>query len=405
MRVSGWFRPGLVAAALLGAAGRLAAQEAPPSNEGLIEQVQTMQSDLDKLKKIKLSGYLQLRMERSQASDDSVKAAGNPLVLTPANQDRFYIRRGRVKLTFDPSERSQAVVQIDGGSDRQIRLLDAFLTISDPWTPYQNHQLTFGQFNTPFGYEVERSSSVRELPERSRAENVLFPGERDRGIRLTDRWTDAFETTVAVLNGGGIGNADYPGGDPTAAKDWTARARLSLGWLDLAASGYLGSSVVAMTGPDAGVDRSRFGADGQFYYELPRLGGGSLRGEFFAGEEVNPDSVAALTSKVTADRPVRVMKSGALASHLDSAFRGGYLMWVQNLGDRFQAAARYDLFDRNVDADHDRYERWNFGLNYFFDGFTRLTLACDLPRTQTKSGPAWVDPDDNLWTFQAQYRF
>lgn len=405
MRVSGWFRLVLLAAAMSGAPGPLAAQEAPPPDEGLTEQVQTMQSDLDRLKKIKISGYLQLRLERSQSSDDSVKAAGNPLVLTPANLDRFYIRRGRIKLTYDPSERSQAVVQIDGGSDRQMRLLDAYLTISDPWTPYQNHQLTFGQFNTPFGYEVERSSSVRELPERSRAENVLFPGERDRGIRLNDRWSDRFETTVAVLNGGGIGNADYPNGDPTAGKDWTARARLSLGWLDVAASGYHGSSVVAMTGRDVGVDRTRFGADAQYFYALPRLGGGSLRGEWYTGEEANPDSVSALTTKVTSDRPIRMLKSGASPGHLDSEFQGGYLMWVQNLGDRFQAAARYEVFDRNIDVDHDRYERWNLGLNYFFDGFTRLTLACDIPRTQARSGRAWIDPDDNLWTFQAQYRF
>ena len=45
----------------------------------------------------------------------------------------------------------------------------------DPWTPDHRNPLWFGQFNIPFGYEIERSSSVRELLERSRAENVLFP--------------------------------------------------------------------------------------------------------------------------------------------------------------------------------------------------------------------------------------
>jgi hypothetical protein len=103
---------------------------------------------------------------------------------------------------------SQAVVYFDGntasGTTRNITLLEAYLTLLDPWTPDHRHGLTIGQMNVPFGYEIERSSSVRELPERSRAENVLFAGERDRGVKLVSQWTPWLETVVAVLNGGGV---------------------------------------------------------------------------------------------------------------------------------------------------------------------------------------------------------
>lgn len=408
---TGWTALALVGLALIGLAlggnAALAADDADDAGrlESLTEQVQALQADTDKLKKFKFSGYLQARYEVSQVSDDSVRAAGSPLVLTPANLDRFSIRRARLKVAYDPSERTQGVVYFDGGADRAVRLLEAYLVLSDPWTPYQDHQVTIGQFNVPFGYEVERSSSAREVPERSRAENVLFPGERDRGIKLHNRWSERFETTLAVLNGGGVGQADFPNTDPTAAKDWMARARVSLGTFDAAVSGYVGTGVVGLTGPDAEVDRTRLGADAQWFWELPTLGGGTLRGELFAGEEANPDSVTALTTKVSADQPVRRLKPGASGAHLDSEFLGWYVMAVQNLGDRLQVAGRYDRFDRNVDVDHDQYERWTMAAHWFYDGFTRLTLAYEIPKTEVRSGDRFKDPDDNLLTFQAQYRF
>ncbi|HEX7880629.1 MAG TPA: porin [Candidatus Eisenbacteria bacterium] len=373
--------------------------------EGVIEQLQTLQSDTDKLKKIKVTGYVQARYESSQASDDSVRAAGNPLVLTPANLDRFYIRRARLKVTYDPSERTQAVVYFDGGADRQIRLLEAYVQMSDPWTVDQKHILTIGQFNIPFGYEIERSSSVRELPERSRAENVLFPGERDRGVKLVGRWSDRLETVAGVLNGGGINQVDYPNTDPTAAKDFVGRARLSFGKFDVAASASVGEHVIGLTGPDVKTDRTRFGTDAQGYWELPKAGGGTLRGEVYVGEEFNPDSVAVLTTRPTNTAPVRFLKPGAEAAHLDSEFLGWYVMLVQNLGDRFQAAARYDVYDRNTDVDGDDYRRWNVGLNWFYGGYTRFTLSYESPDVESTAGAPVPNPDDNLLTFQAQFKF
>ncbi|MDZ4803872.1 MAG: porin [Candidatus Eisenbacteria bacterium] len=373
--------------------------------EGLVEQVQTLQSDTDKLKKIKVSGYVQARYDVSQASDDSIRAAGNPLVLTPANLDRFHIRRARVKVNWDPMERTQGVLYIDGGADRAVRVIEAYVQLSDPWTPYQQHQLTIGQFNVPFGYEIERSSSARELPERSRAENVLFPGERDRGVKLFDRWSDRFETVVAVLNGGGIGQTDYPNTDPTSAKDLMGRARASLGRIDVAVSAYSGQHVIGLTGPDAEVDRTRFGADVQGYWEFPRAGGGSLRGEFYTGEEFNPDSVAVLTTRPTSSAPVRLLKPGVSGAHLDAEFLGWYLMLVQNLGDRFQAAVRYDEFDRNTEVDGDEYTRWNLGLNWFYDGYTRFTLAYEIPEVKSTAGVSVPNSEDNLLTVQAQFKF
>lgn len=374
--------------------------------EGLNEQLQTLQADTDKLKKFKFSGYIQARTEFSETSNDSVRVTGSPAAITSPNLTRFYIRRARLKLTYDSSPLSQAVVYFDGGTDRTIRLLEAYVTLLDPWTPGHDHQLTMGQFNVPFGYEIERSSSVRELPERSRAENVLFSGERDRGVKLESQWTMRLKTTLSVLNGGGVNSTDFPNTDPTRGKDVTGRVRWSQGSWDAAASGYWGRQVTALTGPDVITEKTRFGADAQGFWELGGLGGGSLRGELYMGHELNPSAVSALVVQPTSGNPTRRLAAGANPNALATDMLGWYAMAVQNIGDRWQAVVRYDTYDPNVDADHDQFERLSLGVNAFYDGFTRLSVSYDAVTTDVAAGAGrFTDPHDNLWTIQLQHKF
>ncbi len=426
LKVSSWKRV-VALAATLGIAAGAAWAEGPESDtlvtepsakelsdriEGMNEQVLTLQSDMDKLKRFKFSGYLQARWETGEAQSDTVKTVGNPLVLTPANNERFYIRRGRLKLTYDASPHSQAVVYFDGATDRTVRLLEAYVTLLDPWTPEKRHQLTIGQMNVPFGYELERSSSTRELPERSRAENVLFSGERDRGVKFVSQWTTKLETVVGVYNGGGVNQPDFPNTDPTRRKDVVARARWAQGVFDAAVSYYDGKNTIPLTGDDLQADKTRLGVDAQAYYELPVLGGGSLRGEFYRGQDTNADSVRTLIGFVATTTPrdvtkdARLLKAGAEPEHLSTDFVGGYLMWVQNLGESFQLAARYDRFDPNSDLDHDQYQRTGIGVNGFYGGNVRVTLSYDVIKTEVaQGGGRFTDPKDNLWTVQFQHKF
>jgi hypothetical protein len=383
--------------------------------DGMTEQVQTLTSDVDKLKKIKITGYIQVRWETAENKSDSVRVASDPntrdLALTPANNERFYIRRGRLKVTYDSSPLSQAVIYFDGGQDRTIRLLEAYVTLLDPWTVRHAHALTAGQMNVPFGYEIERSSSVRELPERSRAENVLFPGERDRGVKIVSQWTPQLETVVGAYNGGGINHPNFPTTDPTKDKDVVGRIRYSQGTIDAAVSYYDGHNLTALTGPDVETDKTRFGADAQFFYEAPMVGGGSLKGEYYSGKESNPDTIRVYTTTVrdpvTGAATARLLKADAPTNHFATDFVGWYVMWVQNIRDHVQLAARYDAYDPNTDAGHDQFQRVSLGVNYFYDGFTRLTVAYDIPRTSARDATsgAFVDPKDNLLTVQLQHKF
>lgn len=374
--------------------------------EGMEEQFQALQGEVDRLRKVKFSGYLQARYEVSEADNDSVRVAGSPAVLTPANLERFFLRRARFKLTYDHAPWSQLVLTVDAGADRQVRMLDGYMALTEPRTPEPRHQLWIGQFNVPFGYEIERSSSFRELPERSRMENVLFPGERDRGIKVSNLWTPRLETVVAVLNGGGIGSAEYPTTDPSRAKEWLGRVRALYGFLDVGVSGSAGKGTLALTGPDAVLPRTRVGADAQLYFELPRLGGGTVRGEYWGGHQQNPDSVSALTTRPSSANPVVLPVAGANLNHIATDFAGFYVMAVQNLGGAFQLAARYDRYDPNVDVARDQYARWSVAAHAFYQGLTRFTLAYEIPRTERPDGVGgWTDPKDNLWTLQFQHTF
>lgn len=375
--------------------------------EGFNEQLGAMQADLDKLKKFKFSGYVQARIEFGEASSDSVRVTGSSATsagtFTSPNVSRFYVRRGRLKLTYESNPLSRAVLYFDAGTDRTARLLEGFVTLLDPWTPLHAHQLTMGQFAVPFGYELERSSSMRELPERSRAENVLFAGERDRGVKLDSQWSLNLSTSVALLNGAGINSSDFPSTDPTLPKDFVARARWAQGTWDVAGSYYFGHQTTPLTGPDVDTDKTRYGLDAQVYFSTPGLGGGSLRAEVYAGHDVNADSLKVLVSGASG---ARLLVPGRDASHLATDVRGGYLMLVQGIGERVQVAARYDAWDPNTDAGHDQYGRFSAGLNAFYDGFTRLTVSYDAIATEVSSGGGrYRDPKDNLWTLQLQHKF
>ena len=245
---------------------------------------------------------------------------------------------------------------------------------------------------------------MRELPERSRAENTLFSGERDRGLKLVSQWTPKFETVVAVLNGGGVNSTNYPTTDPTSSKDVVARARYSQGTIDGAVSYYTGKEITPLTGPDVSTDKTRIGFDAQLVYALPTVGGGSFKGEFYGGQNLNADSLRVLVPAPASGGPT-LLKSGANSDHLATDFTGFYMMWVQNLGEKLQFAGRYDAFDPNTDLEHDQYERVGLGLNWFWDGFTRVTAAYDIQTTDRLVSGKYVDPKDNLWTVQFQHKF
>jgi hypothetical protein len=128
---------------------------------GIEERITNAENDLYKLTKIKISGYIQAQWEWFQ--DPSAY---------PANT--FSLRRARVKVQYEPVTGVAFVLQPDF-IPSGVTLKDAYAQVNEPWL--KTFSLWAGQFNRP-NYEVEYSSSQREVPERSRVIRALYPGER-----------------------------------------------------------------------------------------------------------------------------------------------------------------------------------------------------------------------------------
>jgi hypothetical protein len=182
-----------------------------------------------------ISAYVQAQYEHHQDSQDEVQQGGTYL-----NQDRFLIRRGRVR--FDAAWRfAELALELDGNTTRgpsfSLRRAEASLVYrgSKPWSGKITRRderdldpppitVTLGLTEIPFGYELVESARERVFAERSQGSLAFFPSEPDLGVRVSGG-LGFFRYSVAILNGEPVD--DRSGGrggrDPNSAKDIVAR--------------------------------------------------------------------------------------------------------------------------------------------------------------------------------------
>ena len=133
---------------------------------------ESVQKDVSELKKIKPSFYTQFQWTDTQSETGS-----------SIRGDGFNVRRSRFGLTYSPLPETSAKISVDfsTGSNRlAAELKDLIITQKLG----SETSALVGQQSIPLGYEIERSSSVREMPERSLYNRRLFAGERDRGVQI-----------------------------------------------------------------------------------------------------------------------------------------------------------------------------------------------------------------------------
>lgn len=355
-------------------------KEAVEEPEG---SIQTAVAEVAKLKKIKISGYLQGRYESYQTAGGKTNLGDNKTL-----DDRFYMRRGRFKISANPTDRTVGVVQLDiAGFDRgKVESKDLYLEYH-PWgvgTPAPFF-VRIGQQNWPFGYVIERSSSARETPERPKvfggtsvslsgypSFNGLFPGERDRGIALFNTETSKLEWSLGLFNGTGVKSGDpgkaflESGGkfeDNNRAKAIVGRIRYPIGEdLYVGASIFNGSQAVrtVSTATSAvNVDQTRWGLDFQYY-----MLGASIKGEYVTAKEPYYSNTSATPNGT---------------SGTNRTVKGWYLVGVKNLGPKYQAVAQYDEVDDEAMAGtFGKLSAWNLGVIRFLDESTKLKLFYEI---------------------------
>ncbi|MBF2707027.1 porin [Flavobacterium soyangense] len=395
---------------------------------GLDERLSTMDSDLAKLTKIKVSGYIQAQYDvydtwGAAGHGISVASTTPPTLVT----NSFFLRRARIKFAYEAAEGVKFVLQPDFSFDK-VSLKDAYVVLNDRWT--KTFSLFLGQFDRP-NYELEYSSGSIETLERTRAAGILYPGEKELGAKLEANFETKYhlplKLQLAVVNGnfnlGAIGNQLR---DIDNNKDVIVRAVYSLKLpssglgIDFGGHGYLGSTqILSQTTPvtvfsdvnsvnfTPGVgdklDKKWYGAEVQVYYDF--LGGAALKGEYISGTISGTTNAVQNNSNFNFNR-VR-------------DFRSFYATFIKNIGVKNQFIARYDVWDPNrkisgnqvANAGDLKYSTWSISWQYFFDDNIKINFGYILP-TNEKSSIAGVGTDfvnrdkkDNTFTIRLQAKF
>jgi hypothetical protein len=318
----------------------------------------------------KVSGYVQSDWNiLNQASSDQLNySTGAPL-----NDQRFLVRRARLKLALD-REYTAGVLEFDGNtvSGTQARLVVAEASAKISGERPDDVPLimaTIGMFKIPFGYELLQSDRDRLFMERSAAERALFPGEYDVGARLQGGWRFV-RYAIAVQNGNPLGDKTFPGRDPNNAKDVTGRlgvdtpvndvvrvsggfsglsgtgfhagtaaTKASVQWVDRNENGVLDpSELIATPGRSSTASKNfgrfGYGADLELTVDVPNVGKTVVYGEVYFAK--NLDRAILPADPVAVGRDYREL--------------GGYGALTQELGAYASVGVRYDYYRSDLDS-------------------------------------------------------
>jgi len=359
----------------------------------LDERVAVNESDLLKLNKIKVSGYIQAQFETTPY---------NPAKPTDP-ENTFYVRRARIKFTYEATDGVKFVLQPDF-STGNLTLKDAYAVASLP--KLSALSLWAGQFNRP-NYEVEYSSGQREVLERSRVIRTIYPGEREVGAKLEFNPVKVpLKLQLAVLNGNFTGSQQK---DVDTRKDIMARAVYSLKFsgagigIDIGAHAYYGGLMSKIkyvsdfenkmdstaSNYRSYLDKKWGGFEIQAFFDI--LGGMALKGEYIAGKNAFIG-----TSKTD---PYKTRK-----------FAGYYAYFIKNIGKKNQFVARYDYFDPNTKLSGDTakkeiyYKTLTLGWQYYLNDNIRFSVNYEMPKNETNADNK-KDIKDNAFAIRMQARF
>jgi phosphate-selective porin len=265
-------------------------------------------------------------------------------------------------------------------------------------------------------YDVEYSSSSREVLERSIYTTTIYPGEREIGAKLEYNGTKIpvlFQ--LMAMNGNFTGTQAK---DVDSRKDIMARLVYSVKLpgagvgIDFGANHYFGSNLAktnkyvknsdgtldSLNNVWRYLDKHWTGAEVRIYADV--LGGMSVKAEYVSGINSAASTVAGTSTRAQ-----------LLASpNLYNNFTGYYVYLVKNVGAKNQLVARYDYYDPNTKLSGDAagsniyYKTWTLAWQYYLNDNIRITLNYLMPKNETNASNP-TDKKDNVFTVRVQAKF
>jgi hypothetical protein len=306
-----------------------------------------------------------------QAAEDQL----NPSTGAPLNEQRFTVRRARLRTTLDKTYYGGAL-EFDGnttnGSTARIVGAEAsFKVPGEEGAPLPLLMGSVGLFKIPFGFELLQSDRDRLFLDRSTAERGLFPGEYDVGARLQGGWL-FLRYAIAVQNGNPIGEKAYPGRDPNAAKDVAGRlgvetaiteaitvsagvsglkgtgfhpgvaaTKPTLQWTDRNENGQFDSGEISTTSgsassPSLNFARFALGLDLRLAVAIPTVGTATIYGELYKAQNLDRAILPADPKSPTIGRNTREL--------------GAYVAGTFDVTDLGSLGVRYDFYNPDLDS-------------------------------------------------------
>ena len=315
-----------------------------------------------------LSGFFQfdyVRLDRS--SDQLSDGSGEPL-----NEDRFFVRSGRLRLEGDWTYAgfvTEAELNTIDGPTVGLRWLLGLIKWPGVDSDEPLVQLGAGVFPVPFGFEMHLQAHFeRFFGERTLLSRAFVPGRFDVGIGVSGRYR-WLVYSLAAQNGEPLGERSFPGTDPNAAKDFAGRVGVdtqltswlrvsgavsvlrgtgfSAGrpptkddfvWRDFNEDGQVSPSELqpvkgSAAVPSENFERFALGADFQLVAQVPYLGEAWLYGEIATG--------------VNIDRGVSPADPGLTGR--DQRSRGFYVAFTQEVLEYAMIGVRYDFYEPDAD--------------------------------------------------------
>jgi hypothetical protein len=337
-----------------------------------------------------LSGFTQIDwVVFRQSSQSEISQDGKPL-----NEDRFVIRRARLRAERDFGL-MHAAAELDANTVDGLQVRPVNVETSFKWPAHRPYsrtpwaydpsggpgprptasgepwfRVTAGLIRTPFGFEVPEWDMDRPYLERSTFANAMFPGTYDLGLSVVGGFRFV-RYAFAVMNGDPIGERTFPGRDPNESKDLVLRvggaASVADGvtvegglsglsgrgfhrgnpasadviqWQDANGDGIVDNPTELQiipgspATPSTSFKRFAVGADLRANIALPIIGTLHMRGEVVRGS--NLDRGLYVSDPIVAARDVRQL--------------GWYVGAAQDITRWAQVGVRYDRYDPDSDA-------------------------------------------------------
>jgi hypothetical protein len=330
------------------------------------------------LGKTTLGGFVQLQYRSSENKGEFDGFGARRVRLNVLNDND----RTHLKVSFDFAT-TQFGSTINEAPNAVGQLRDAYVAYD---TEPGISKAIFGQQNVPLGYEIERSDTDREMPERTKYNDTFFNGQRAVGVQFRRNFTPNVVGFVggmnaltftdpgqrAVANSGPVGNRlAVVGGVRFQSK----KADLGVSALAGKRQSVYGTPTTLVNPTN---DRRCFYVDGRYMF-TPKL---TLRAEAMVGH-------------------ARIPNQSFTAGDNARDVNGGHVQVAYAFNPANELAVRYEQFDPNTSKSGDLFHGISGALLHMINPNLQLSAAFERFTDQSRA----TDKSYNVTTLRVQYKF